>query len=45
MRKTPLVRFAVLLLFSTAFVSPELKAQNLKENPELDQKVEAFPGE
>jgi len=42
MRKTPLVRFAVLLLFSTAFVSPELKAQNLKENPELDQKVEAF---
>ena len=42
MRKILHVSSFVLLLLATAFISPELEAQNLKENPELDQKVEKF---
>jgi len=32
----------LLLLVATAFISLEINAQTLKENPELDQKVEKF---
>jgi len=42
MRKASHVSSIVLLLVATAFISLEIEAQTLIENPELDKKVEKF---
>jgi len=42
MRKVSHVSSIVLLLIATTFISREIEAQTLKENPELDKKVEKF---
>ena len=36
------VNSIILLLLATAFIVPEIEAQNLHENPDLDRKVEKF---
>ncbi len=42
MKRNMRIGSIVLLLAATAIVAQEVKAQTLRENPELDQKVEAF---
>lgn len=42
MKKSLHVSSIILLLVATAFISREIKAQTLIENPELDKKVEKF---
>ena len=45
MKKALHLSSIILLLVATAFISREIEAQTLNENPELDKKVEKFLAE